>query len=117
MFTRSGGSHEILALCRGGGNLSAVDRRCVAQEKPRTLSPPEQKLEAYKAEAAASVESMAKLAQVMVDSVFSFGELGFQEIETSRYLTGILAKNGFTIRRGVSIFRRHGSRSGAPVNR
>ncbi len=31
---------------------------------------------------------MAKLAQEMVDSVFSFGELGMQEVETSRYLTG-----------------------------
>ena len=65
-------------------------------------TPQEQKLEAYKTEAAASVDSMAKLAQEMVDSVFSFGELGFQEIETSRYLTGILEKNGFTITRGVS---------------
>ena len=45
---------------------------------------------------------MAKMAQVMVDSVFSFGELGHQEIETSRYLTAILEKNGFTIKRGIS---------------
>ena len=45
---------------------------------------------------------MAKMAQEMVDSVFSFGELGHQEVETSRYLTGILEKNGFTIRRGVA---------------
>jgi aminobenzoyl-glutamate utilization protein B len=65
-------------------------------------TPQEQKLEAYKTEAAASVDSMAKLAQEMVDSVFSFGELGFQEVETSRYLTGILEKNGFTVTRGVS---------------
>jgi aminobenzoyl-glutamate utilization protein B len=33
----------------------------------------------------------------MVDMVFSFGELGFQEIETSKYLTGILERNGFTV--------------------
>ena len=31
-----------------------------------------------------------------MDSVFSFGELGFQEVETSKYLTGVLEKNGFT---------------------
>ncbi|MBY0372448.1 MAG: amidohydrolase, partial [Bryobacteraceae bacterium] len=37
-----------------------------------------------------------------VDMVFSFGELGFQEFETSKYLTGILEKNGFTVKRGVS---------------
>jgi aminobenzoyl-glutamate utilization protein B len=60
------------------------------------------KLAAYKKEAAASVDGMAKMAQEMVDSVFSFGELGFQEVETSRYLTAILERHGFTIRRGVS---------------
>jgi aminobenzoyl-glutamate utilization protein B len=48
------------------------------------------------------VDKNAKLAQVMVDTVFSFGELGFQEIETSKYLTGILEKNGFKIERGIA---------------
>ena len=60
------------------------------------------KLDAYKSEAARGVDEMAKLAQEMVDSVFSFGELGFQEVETSRYLTGQLEKFGFTVQRGVS---------------
>ena len=45
---------------------------------------------------------MKKQAQVMVDSVFSFGELGFQEFETSKYLTGILEKEGFKVERGVA---------------
>ena len=38
----------------------------------------------------------------MVDSVFSFGELGFQEFETSKYLTGILEKEGFKVERGFA---------------
>jgi aminobenzoyl-glutamate utilization protein B len=38
----------------------------------------------------------------MVDQVFSYGELGFQEFETQKYLTGILEKEGFTIERGVA---------------
>ena len=46
------------------------------------------KLAGYKTEAVKGVDEMAKLAQEMVDSVFSFGELGMQEVETSRYLTG-----------------------------
>jgi aminobenzoyl-glutamate utilization protein B len=71
-------------------------------QKAAKPTPQEQKLDAYKTEATASVDSMAKLAQEMVDSVFSFGELGFQEFETSKYLTGILEKNGFTVKRGVS---------------
>jgi aminobenzoyl-glutamate utilization protein B len=55
-----------------------------------------------KADLAGQIDSMKKQAQVMVDSVFSFGELGFQEFETSKYLTGILEKEGFTIERGVA---------------
>lgn len=60
------------------------------------------KLNALKAEAVKGVDSRAKLAQEIVDSVFSFGELGMQEVETSKYLTEILEKNGFTVTRGVA---------------
>ncbi len=60
------------------------------------------KLPQYKQEVGKGVDEMAKLAQEMVDSVFSFGELGFQEVETSRYLTGQLEKYGFTVQRGVA---------------
>ncbi len=42
------------------------------------------------------------MTQVMVDKVFSFAELGFQEFETSNYLTGILEENEFEIERGIS---------------
>lgn len=59
-------------------------------------------LPALKKQAIAGVEARAKLAQEMNDSIFSFGELGFQEVETSRYVTEILEKNGFTVTRGVS---------------
>ncbi len=45
---------------------------------------------------------MKDLTQQMVDQVFSFGELGFQEVETSRYLTGILRKYGFTVEENVA---------------
>src|SRR6201984_189052 len=56
----------------------------------------------YKAQVAKDVEAMSKQIQVMVDTVFSFGELGFQEFETSKYLTGILEKEGFKVERGIS---------------
>jgi len=45
---------------------------------------------------------MQKLTQEIVDMVFSFGELGFQEVETSAYLTGILERNGFKVTRGYA---------------
>lgn len=57
---------------------------------------------AMKADVAGQIDSMKKQAQVMTDSVFSFGELGFQEFETSRYLTSMLEKEGFKIERGVA---------------
>ncbi len=55
-----------------------------------------------KADLAGQIDGMKKQAQVMVDSVFSFGELGMQEFETSKYLSGILEKEGFRIQRGVA---------------
>ena len=57
---------------------------------------------AIKADLAGRIDRMAKQSQVMVDSVFSFAELGFQEFETSKYLTAILEKEGFKIERGIA---------------
>jgi aminobenzoyl-glutamate utilization protein B len=64
------------------------------------LSP--EKEAAMKADLTGQIDGMKKQAQVMVDSVFSFGELGFQEFETSKYLTGILEKEGFKIERNYA---------------
>ena len=55
-----------------------------------------------KAQSVAEVEARAKLGQEINDSVFSFSELAFQEYETSKYLTAILEKEGFTVERGVA---------------
>lgn len=59
-------------------------------------------IERLKAEASAIVQARHKQSQVMVDKVFSFAELGFQEVESSKYLTGILEENGFEIERSIS---------------
>src|SRR5262245_740031 len=48
------------------------------------------------------IDSNAKLAQVMVDKLFSFSELGFQEVETSAYITKMLTDNGFKVEHGIS---------------
>ncbi|MEP7117540.1 MAG: hypothetical protein ABI880_08165, partial [Acidobacteriota bacterium] len=70
--------------------------------KPAVATVDDANLAGLKRGVAEHVDSMAKLAQEAVDSVFSFGELGFQEVETSKYLTGVLEKNGFKITRGQS---------------
>ena len=60
------------------------------------------KINNLKNQASQLVEEDKKMTQVMVDKVFSFAELGFQEFETSKYLTNILEKNGFEITYGIS---------------
>jgi aminobenzoyl-glutamate utilization protein B len=57
---------------------------------------------ARKQQLIAMLDKQTKQAQVMNDMIFSFGELGFQEFETSKYLVGVLEKNGFKVERGIS---------------
>src|SRR5688500_16861694 len=59
-------------------------------------------LEALKKEVVADVDARSGLTQQMVDSLFSFSELGFEEVETQRYITGILEREGFRVERGVA---------------
>ena len=73
----------------------------VAQPLVNKTSVPDTDVNALKREAVVEVEKLQKLTQEMVDSIFSFAELGFQEYETSKYITGILEKNGFKIERDV----------------
>ena len=60
------------------------------------------RLDALKKEVAIDIESRRDFTQQMIDSIFSFSELGFQEYETQRYVTEILEQNGFTVERGVA---------------
>src|SRR6267143_1493624 len=58
-------------------------------------------LPAFKQEVVRDIATRAQFTQQMVDQIFSYGELGFQETETSRYLVDLLRKNGFTVREGI----------------
>jgi aminobenzoyl-glutamate utilization protein B len=60
------------------------------------------RLESLKDEALERVQDRAKLVQEIIDHLYSFGELGMQEFETQRYLTGLLEENGFDIELGVA---------------
>jgi len=80
---------KFLALLLGASMLTPLPAGA--------LAPPD-----LRQEAIANVDSHTKMVQVMVDTVFSFGEPGFQEFRTSDYLTSILAKNGFKITKGVA---------------
>src|SRR3954467_196117 len=72
-------------------------------QAPSTPQPaPSPQLDQYKRNVGLEVDAMGENIQKMNDTVFSFAELGFQEFETTKYLTGILEQNGFKIERGVA---------------
>lgn len=60
------------------------------------------KIETIKEEVSLSVEKNKKLVQEIVDSLFSFSELGFQEYETQRYISDVLLDNGFRVEKDVA---------------
>ena len=74
--------------------LVAAPLTVTAQQRPST--------DQLKEEAEQMVASMQKLSQEMVDSIFSFSELGFQEFWTMEYVTTILAEEGFDIETGCA---------------
>ncbi|HTC83902.1 MAG TPA: peptidase dimerization domain-containing protein [Rhizomicrobium sp.] len=82
-------TRKFLALLLGASILTPLPSVAVAPQD-------------YKQEAIANIDSHAKMVQVMVDTLFSYGEPGFQELKTSAYITDILAKNGFKITKGVA---------------
>jgi aminobenzoyl-glutamate utilization protein B len=93
----------ILATAMVGAALGATAHmQTPAPASAAVAAATDPKLAQYKRDVVAEIDAMKDLSQQMVDSVFSFGELGFQEFETTRYLTGILEKNGFRIERGVA---------------
>lgn len=71
---------------RGGSGLPTADTR----------------LDGLKANVVGDIESMRQTTQQMVDQIFSYAELGYQEFETSKYLVGILERNGFRIEPNVA---------------
>jgi len=84
-------------------SLTAVNaQRGAVPETPALKLPPNPTFDQYKKNVAQEVDGMREDVQKMNDTVFSFGELGFQEFETSKYLTGILRKNGFAIEEGIA---------------
>src|SRR5688500_447788 len=95
IWSASVGVAVVCALVTAG-----AEQRREPAARPAPAAKVDPRLEALKKQAVADVESMRDFTQQMVDMVFSFGELGFQEFETQKYLTGILEKEGFTIERG-----------------
>ena len=94
---------------------STIAAGAAAQTPPPApaATPDSPRLAAQKQEAVKGVDELAKLAQEMVDSVFSFGELGMQEVETSKYLTGQLEKFQWFVRAHLESYTGELKHSGA----
>src|SRR5262249_56457772 len=94
--TNSMRSSVILAMTLAAVLVAAIP--VVAQDNAASV----ERIAALKESAIAGVEARRKLSQVINDTVFSFGELAYQEFETSKYLTDVLEKNGFAVERGIA---------------
>ena len=87
----------FLAICL------IISTLAIAQKKKKlveTIIP--DKLELLKQEILKKIDERQTFTQQLNDQIFSFAELGFQEFETSKLLTEILEKNGFTVERGIA---------------
>ena len=92
---------RIATMVACGLMLGVVPMSSGAQQPKYSYATTPQ-IEALKAEAAREIDGRAKQVQEIVDQLFSFGELGMQEFETSKFLTGLLEQNGFKVERGVA---------------
>ena len=100
-------SFFLLLLLAIGGSGLAVEAQRGGRGGPPPAVPelalaPNPRLDALKKELVADIDGRRQFTQRMVDSLFSFSELGFQEFETQRYVTDILVKEGFEVERGIA---------------
>ena len=102
---------QVLRCAQDDGRAARRRRACFAVLTALALTlsattahaqTPDPRLDRLKAEALTKIDGRAKQIQEIVDQLFSYGELGMQEVETSKFLTALLEKNGFTVVRGVA---------------
>ena len=99
-FSRSIAAAAVTAVvfvAAGAGRAAGEPRPAAAGQEAA-----EERLERLRAEVLRGIDDRRGFIQRLVDSQFSFAELGFQEFETQRYLTGILEREGFEIELGTA---------------
>ena len=62
----------------------------------------DERLQKLKAEVLKELDNYYTTGQQINDMLFSFSELGFQEVETFTYLTDFLQKQGFKVEKGIA---------------
>src|SRR3954454_19621188 len=103
------GTSDMTARMLGSGMavlIAATFAAVLAAQPPAPAAAPTPRpnpqLDQYKREVGQEVDGLQEMIQRMNDQVFSFGELGFQEFETTKYLTGILKQNGFAVEENLA---------------
>ena len=89
----------VMLLTLGAALVAAPPQKTA---KKSVVDPADARVQALKQQAIAAVDRSAAMTQQMIDQLYSYGELGFQEVETSRYLKGVLRQAGFAIQEGVA---------------
>src|SRR5438094_422610 len=97
----------VAAVVTVTATLTAAPQRPQPSSEQPSSTPaakvaPNPTFDKYKADVSLEVDGMREDIQRMNDTVFSFAEPGFQEFETSKYLSDILERNGFKIERGLA---------------
>jgi len=94
----------VLAMLAGAGLMAQGrgGRGGQQQAPPLDLPPDTQRITELKQAALAEIDRRREFTQQMVDQIFSYGELGFQEFETHKYLVTVLRENGFNVEEGVA---------------
>jgi aminobenzoyl-glutamate utilization protein B len=95
----------IRQFCLALALLPAAPAAAAAQ---RTASPAPrpaqgaQRLTQLKDDVAREIDRRAPFTAMIVDALFSYGELGFQEVESSRFLVRLLRDSGFAVEEGIA---------------
>lgn len=107
---RAAAAIAVVLSAAGAARLTAAEPASPAEPAANAApgapaesqAPAAERLEQLRAEVLEDVDNRRDLIQQMVDMQFSFAELGFQEFETQRYLTGLLEREGFGIELGTA---------------
>jgi aminobenzoyl-glutamate utilization protein B len=97
-------SRLLLASCAIAFTVSLTAAQQPAQAPAAAAAAPASnpRTDQLKQNVSLEVDAEKENLQQWNDMVFSFAEPGFQEFETSKYLTNILRQNGFTVQEGVA---------------
>ncbi len=91
----------LLAALTAGPLLAQRAARGGAAPGP-AAAPADPRLERLKDELAREIQGRARFTARIIDQIFSYGELGFQEVEGSRFLVRLLRDSGFTVEEGYA---------------